>query len=148
MRIHGLPLLLAAATFTVSCGEKNTADTSSTEPIEFSMEEKAAAQALSIGNDAGLEEGTSSFDRALQCRIAIQSLYARFEDIGSLEDDQESAIREVAAHFDKQVTTLGRAAGFSATEIDQKSHEAQEEIEASGREGTTAVACLQALRGN
>ena len=116
------------------------------QPVQtFSVAERAAAQALSIGNRGTVPEAAGPYEQALACSHAIEFITERFGESGALTDQQVQAVEQVKAVYDRRARTLGNQAGRSAEEIRADLRDAAEESPEPREQALQAMGCLQQL---
>lgn len=86
--------------------------------VPVSLQDKKAAQALSIGNAGIGELPRNAYQQALACREVAETLTLRLQAAGALESQQSRALNMVRAHFDRLSRKLApthEAAAVSAS---------------------------------
>lgn len=133
-----------------AAGCSPSVDSSTTKPEDvnarvFSAADKAAARALSVGDERGLAEFEDNSERAKACVDALASMQSKLGGSGNLNATQVRALAQARAYYANQV-------GPEPTEPDDQQFEEEEpefvdEQSISRNEGRTAIACLRRLQG-
>ncbi len=137
-----LALLLVAC----SSPEETTQTPPGEEPArQFSAAERAAAQALSIGNRGTMPEAASPYEQALACSQAIESITERFRQSGALTEQQMQAVDQAKALYDRRAQLLASQADRSADESPTDPRDAAQDSPAPREQALLAMGCLQEL---
>lgn len=133
-----------------AAGCSPSVDSSTTKPEDvdagvFSAADKAAARALSVGDERGLAEFENNSERARACVDALASMQSKLGGSGNLNATQVRALAQARAYYANQV-------GPEPTqphdrEIEEEEPEFVDEESISRNEGRTAIACLRRLQG-
>lgn len=139
-------LMLPAVCVLAACSAPadSNAEQLHTGPVRTPSEgERAAARELSLGMSSSLQQTTEPYQRALQCRIAIDQVRQAIRESGALNEEQLRLIRTVRDNYVREALELGKQAGKSSAEIDADLASARESILSSSRGGAIALACIQ-----
>ncbi len=140
-----LPVLTALLLAASCAPETATApQAASVDTVEFDADDRRAAQALSIGNQAALTGAATAYDRALLCSIALDSLTEQLQERGALTAEQQRAFGEVRRLYERR---LDQSAGSKTAEERSRDREQAEEAnpEPSTR-AQIAIGCLRQLQ--
>lgn len=136
---------LGAVLLTACAPETSPAPQPSQTPArEFSAEDKRAAQALSIGNQAALTGAATAYDRALLCNIALDSLIEQLQERGALTTEQQRAFGEVQRLYERRLAQA--AGGKSQEELATDRTQAEEANPEPSTRAQIAIGCLRQLQ--
>jgi hypothetical protein len=113
---------------------------------EFSEESKIAARALSTSNDASFAAADGPYTQALLCRTSIDVIANRFAESGVFNAEQQQAINQAQAYYDRQLSTLGGRDRKTTADIQHDLKQAAENNPDTSSNVRIAVACLQDLQ--
>lgn len=112
---------------------------------QFSLEDKIAARALSVGNTGAIERTDNPYEQALLCSNAIADVAARFRETSGLSGKPMEGIEQAISLYDSRIRSISTAEGKSADDVQLD----REGIAASNLDLSSnaqlAVACLKKL---
>ncbi len=141
--------ILIAMSLVAACSPADTSDPSiGLEQIEraFSDEERRAALALSIGDNARIASVEGAYDRALLCSNAIDSITAQVREAGALTSEQLRVMDQAGTIFANRLRRMAEGEGKSAVDIAGDLRRMEAEDEQPGGNARVAIACLQQLQ--
>lgn len=144
-----LPVLLFGQTLVAACSPNSPAPSSTSsegQASEFSAADKAAARALSIGDERSLQNLDNSGERALACADAIEMLGVRLRETGGMTETQLSALDQARMFYARQVPPgLREASETRKDNEDTVAIEPQERADPA-QQARIALACLRKLQ--
>lgn len=144
-RRQALFCALGTLLLTACSPETTPASQPSQTPVrEFSAEDKRAARALSIGNQAALTGAATAYDRALLCNIALDSLTEQLQERGALTTEQQRAFAEVQQLYERRLAQA--SGGKSQEQLATDRTEAEEANPEPSTQAQIAIGCLRQLQ--
>lgn len=113
---------------------------------EFGEQDKAAARALSIGNNEAMASADSPYAQALLCRHGIEVIADRLRQSGGFSDEQVQGIAQAQTYFDRRLRVLADSEGKSASDIRSDLAKTATDNPDIGVNARIAIACLQKLQ--
>ena len=150
--MHRLTLrisVLLAVPLVAACSQADPPEPSiALEQVEraFSDEEKRAALALSIGDNARIASVEGAYDRALLCSHAIDSVTTQVRATGALSSEQLQVMDQASTIFANRLRRMAEGEGKSANDIASDLRRMAAEDEQPGGNARVAIACLQQLQ--
>lgn len=134
-------LLPAAALMLTACSISTDApeQRQSAAPKIFSVEEKRIARALSIGGN-DIDASAAPQYQATLCSLALAAINDRLRNSGALSAEQQQALRQAQAHFQRRSTT-----GLSLEERSQTRKEVETAYPEPADRARFAIGCLRDL---
>lgn len=136
---------LAACGLVSSCGAPaGRAENEPPAPRKvFSEADRKVAVALSVGRPALLQREATEYDKAILCKIALDSISPRLRELSSPQIAAQ--LSQVQARLAEQAYLQGSAAGKSRSEVDRDLAEKADESDDPSILIPVAMACLRTL---
>ncbi|MGI9375304.1 MAG: hypothetical protein ACR2PC_04255 [Tsuneonella suprasediminis] len=114
---------------------------------EFSSADKAAARALSLGDERGLEKLEEPGARAIACSQAIGEIAAKLREAGGIGEEQIAVLDRARKIYEGQIPAgAAKSLQASASSDDDVSADPVDPDAASVKSGQTAIVCLRKLQ--
>lgn len=116
-------------------------------PEEFSIEDRKAARALSIGDDLALDKVQDPGSQARMCSLAIEDITAKLRQTGGLTNAQLSALEGARRYYARQASSPRERVSDDAAFPSMPGGSGGEDANANpGNDVRIAIACLRRLQ--
>ncbi|MXP27953.1 hypothetical protein GRI58_03840 [Porphyrobacter algicida] len=141
-------VILALLFIVVSCSEPapvSPRESKITKPINFTADDKRAAQALSLGNAAALKGGSNQYDQSLLCSISIESIMSKLRDTGTFSPQQLASVEKAKKIYDERASAAAKEQSKSRADISRDRAQLASKHQDEMERARLSIGCLKSL---